>query len=124
MDDIYKALLDNYPFLSLISYGGHEYIGIIQNHDELITTIYDFALLKTKEQKTLFLSYGDQWWWESSRTVPIHLYLRQEWTMFKPTLKTFNSKDVLVQHGPAVSLKELGKDKSKRRSIVLVKKIP
>ena len=39
MEDNIKHLLDQYPFLSYVTYGGNDYIGIIQNSDELITTI-------------------------------------------------------------------------------------
>ena len=39
MEDSFKNLLDQYPFLSYVTYGGNDYIGIIQNSDELITTV-------------------------------------------------------------------------------------
>ena len=55
MEDAHKKLLDQYPFISFITYGGNDYIGIIQNFDEVITTIYDFAALRTLEQKAKFL---------------------------------------------------------------------
>ena len=60
MEDNIKHLLDQYPFLSFVTYGGNDYIGIIQNSDELITTIYDYALLKGLEQKTRYLELADQ----------------------------------------------------------------
>jgi len=78
MEDSYKHLLDQYPFISYITYGGNDYIGIIQNLDELITTIYDYAALKSIEQKTNFLELADQWWWESNRLVPINVFLKQD----------------------------------------------
>lgn len=123
MEDSYKHLLDQYPFLSFITYGGNDYIGIVQNSDEFITTIYDYSLLKTIDEKTFFLELADQWWWESNRLVPINVFLKQDWVMFRPCLKTFNSKDVIIQHGPYVSLREIASKRSKRRSITLVRKI-
>lgn len=123
MEDSYKNLLDQYPFISYITYGGNDYIGIIQNSDELITTIYDFAVLKTVEQKTRFLDLADQWWWESNRLVPINVFLKQDWVEFRLCLKTFNSKDVNIQHGPYISLKEIAQKRSKRRSITLVRRV-
>ena len=118
-----RSLLPDHPYLSLVTYGGNEYVGIIQNVDDLITTIYDYGMLRTLEQKTQFLELAEVWWWESNRLIPINVFLRTEWAVFKPTLKTFNSKDVVVQHGPQVCLKELSTRKSKRRSITLVRKI-
>jgi len=123
MEDTYKELLNQYPFISYVTYGGNDYIGIIQNADEIITTIYDFSLLKTVEQKTLFLELAEQWWWESNRLVPINVFLKQDWAQFRSCLKTFNSKDVEIQHGPYVSLKEISAKRSKRRSITLVRKV-
>jgi hypothetical protein len=123
MEDGFKKLLDQYPFLSYVTYGGNDYIGIIQNSDELITTIYDYALLKGLDQKSRFLDLADQWWWESNRLVPINVFLKQDWFEFRVCLKTFNSKDVAIQHGPYVSLKEIASKRSKRRSITLVRRV-
>jgi len=123
MDDSYKKLLDQYPFISYLTYGGNEYLGIIQNSDEIITTIYDYGLLKTLEQKSRFLELADQWWWESNRLVPINVFLKHDWAEFKICIKTFNSKDVIIQHGPQISLKEIAQKRSKRRSITLVRKV-
>ena len=123
MEDSHKVLLDQYPFLSYITYGGNDYIGIVQNADEFITTIYDFAALRTLEQKTVFLAMADQWWWESNRLIPINVFLKQDWVEFRVCLKTFNSKDVVIQHGPYVSLREIAAKRSKRRSITLVRRI-
>ena len=123
MEDSYKKLLDQYPFISSITYGGNDYIGIIQNSDEIITTIYDYAALRTLAQKTVFLELADQWWWESNRLVPINVFLKQDWVEFRVCLKTFNSKDVEIKHGPYISLKEISNKRSKRRSITLVRKV-
>ena len=123
MEDSYKTLLDQYPFLSYIVYGGNDYIGIIQNSDEIITSIYDYAALRTLAQKTVYLELADQWWWESNRLVPINVFLKQDWVMFRVCLKTFNSKDVEIKHGPYISLKEISNKRSKRRSITLVRKV-
>jgi hypothetical protein len=123
MEDSYKNLLDQYPFLSFVVYGGNDYIGIIQNSDEIITTIYDYAALRTLAQKTKFLELADQWWWESNRLVPINVFLKQDWIEFRVVLKTFNSKDVTIEHGPYVSLKEIANKRSKRRSITLIRKV-
>ncbi len=123
MEDSYKTLLDQYPFLSYIVYGGNDYIGIIQNSDEIITSIYDYAALRTIAQKTVYLELADQWWWESNRLVPINVFLKQDWVEFRVCLKTFNSKDVEIKHGPYISLKEISNKRSKRRSITLVRKV-
>lgn len=118
-----KALLAKYPYLTYIVYGGNDYVGIVQNADEQITTIYDFGSLKTPEQKSKFLELGEQWWWESNRLIPINVFLKTDWADFKFCVKTMNSKDVEIKHGPQTSLKEIAAKRSKRRSITLVRKI-
>lgn len=124
MDDLeIKRILAEKPFLTLLTYGGNDYIGIIQNIDDSITTIYDYGVLKTDEQKLIFLELAEVWWMESNRLVPINVFLRSEWTIFRPTLKTLNSKDVDIKLGPHISLKEMASRKSKRRSITLVRKL-
>ena len=122
MEEI-KLLLEKYPYLSLVIYGGNEYVGIIQNSDEQITTIYDFASLRTPEQKVKFLAMGDVWWWESNRIIPINVFLKSDWTEFKFCIKTMNSKDVEIRLGPQISLKEMASKRSKRRSITLVRRM-
>ena len=118
-----KQLLEKYPYLSYITYGGNDYVGIIQNSDEQITTLYDFASLRTPEQKTRFLDLGEVWWWESNRIIPINVFLKSDWTQFKFCVKTMNSKDVNIVLGPQLSLKEMAMKRSKRRSITLVRKV-
>ena len=118
-----QQLLDKYPFLSFVVYGGNDYIGIIQNYDEVITTIYDYSSLKSKEERLLFLDLAETWWWESNRMIPINVFLKSEWAQYKKYLKTFNSKDVTIQYGPYLSLKDLSKKRTKRRAITLVRKM-
>jgi hypothetical protein len=123
LTEYHKLLLEKYPFISYIGYGGSEYIGIIQNVDDYLTSVYDFGCLRTEEEKTQFLQLGDVWWWESNRLMPINVFLRHEWMPFKYCLKTLNSRDVTIKFGPYISLKEIASKKSKRRSITLVRKI-
>jgi hypothetical protein len=119
----YQQLLKKYPFLTYLVYGGNEYIGVIQNLDEVITTIYDYGALRTLEQKQQFLELAETWWWESNRLIPINVFLKAEWTPFRNVVKTMNSKDVEIKFGPQVSLKEIAAKRSKRRSITLVRKL-
>ena len=119
----YTELLEKYPFLTYLVYGGNDYIGVIQNLDEVITTIYDYGALRTLEQKQQFLELAETWWWESNRLIPINVFLKAEWVPFRSVVKTMNSKDVLIKFGPQVSLKEIAAKRSKRRSITLVRKL-
>ena len=122
MDDrMIKMLNERYPFLTLCVYAGEEYVGIVQNRDDIVTTIYDFGSLTDAGVKSLFLELANTWWWESNRSIPINIFLRGEWDQFRGCLKTFSNRDLQIVHGPACSLQELARKKTKRRSITLVR---
>jgi hypothetical protein len=117
-----KTLLDQCPFLTLLTYVNRDYLGIIQNCDDAVISFYDFESVAA-DQRLLFLELGETWWWSSNRQIPINLFLKADWTVFKPTLKTLNSKNVEIVQGPYVSLKEVSSQRSKRRSVILVRKV-
>jgi hypothetical protein len=90
----------------------------------MVTTIYDYGSVTDSIIKEKFLELGEIWWWESNRLIPINLFLKEDWIPFKPYLRTFNNKSLIIVHGPTCSMSELGKRRSKRRSITLVKRLP
>ena len=122
-NDFFKTLSENHPFITVCSYSGQDYVGIIQNRDDVVTTIYDYGSLVHQDIREKFLELGDVWWWESNRLTPINMFLKEEWTIFKPYLRTFNNKSLTIIHGPVCSISELGKRKGKRKSVTLVRRI-
>lgn len=112
----------NLPFISVITYGGNEYIGIIINQDQHVTSFYDYNLIKTQEEKTAFLDIGEIWWWESNRQFPISIFCKSHLLPFSYIIKTFNSKDTRIILGPVINLMELSVKRVKRKSITLVRK--
>ena len=122
MPPLAEEIFEKYPFLSLVTYGGKEYVGIVQNHDDTVLSMYDYSKIPD-ELKTTFLELGDVWWWESNRMIPINLFLKQDFAQFVNILITFNIRDTEVVKGPRVSIADLAKKRSKRRNIQLVKKV-
>jgi hypothetical protein len=122
-NDFFEKLTEKYPFITLCVYASQEYVGIIQNQDTTITTIYDFGAIQAQEVKREFLELANVWWWESNRSVPINIFLKQDWDQFRPYLRTFVNKDLEILHGPVCSLSDIGRKKSKRKSIVLVRRV-
>jgi hypothetical protein len=120
---LFSQLTKKYPFISLCVYADNEYVGIIQNQDDIVTTFYDFGSLHTIDQKRKFLELANVWWFESNRKIPINIFLKSEWSEFKFCIKTFMNKDLEIIHGPICSLSDLIQRKSKRKSIILVRKI-
>jgi hypothetical protein len=121
--DFFEKLAEKYPFITLCVYVTTEYVGIIQNQDDAITTIYDFGAIQDVEIKRQFLELANVWWWESNRSVPINIFLKSDWDIFKPYLRTFINKDLEILHGPVCSLSDMGRKKSKRKSITLVRRV-
>jgi hypothetical protein len=115
---------EQFPFSSVLNYGEEEYVGIIINQDQYVTSFYDLEVIRSQEEKTVLLELGEVWWWESNRQIPINIFLRREIEPFKGYIKTFNSKDVRVILGPVVNLMNLTLKRIKRKSVQLVRRPP
>jgi hypothetical protein len=97
-------------------------VGIVINQDAQITSIYDYTLIRTDEEKQRFLELGEAWWWESNRQIPINIFLYAEIQDFKYAIKNFATKDVKILLGPCTSLNDIIVKRIKRKSITLVRK--
>lgn len=117
-----KDIEEKFPFLSIVQYGGNEYIGIINNQDTHVTSMYVYTMLSTPEDKQHFLDMGETWWFESNRTIPISIFLPKEFPRFRHCLMTMNTKDVKVTTGPVVNLSNLSIKRVKRKSVQLIRK--
>jgi hypothetical protein len=117
-----KDIQENFPFLSVVTYGGNEYIGVIINQDVTVTSMYVYTDIKTEEEQRIFLDLGEIWWWESNRMIPINIFLRGEIEPFRYAIMTMNSKDVKVSIGPCVNLNNLSVKRIKRKSVQLVRR--
>jgi hypothetical protein len=112
---------NNYPFVSCVKSNDIEYVGIVINFDNFVTSIYDISVIKTDDERRLFLEMGEVWWWESNRKIPINIFLKKEMQLFRYAIKTFNSKDIELVFGPSVNLSEIAEKRIKRKSIQLVR---
>ena len=121
--NIFSQLTERYPFITLCLYAGNEYVGIVQNRDDSVTTIYDFGSLQTHESKVRFIELANVWWWESNRSIPINIFLKKDWDPYRLCLRTFMNKDLQILHGPVCSLQDLARKKNKRKSITLMRRM-
>lgn len=116
-----KLLQEKFPFLTIIKYLNKDYIGIMQNSDNQFVSVYVLDMNLTQDTKKEFLNCGETWWWESNRTIPINLFLRERFKPFKTCLKTFARKETIIVEGPIVSMLDLINKKLKKRTVQLVK---
>jgi len=118
-----EQMLEKYPFLSYIKYTHSDYIGIIQNHDTDIVSIYAFNKLRTEKDKLGFLEAAEIWWWESNRLIPINIFLKETWNPYRYSTVTLTCKDIVEQQGHIVSIAKLAERRTKRRVLQLVKRL-
>lgn len=117
-----KDIEENFPFISVVTYGQKEFVGIINNQDNFVTSMYVYTDLMEDAEKKAFMELGEAWWWESNRMIPINIFLKRDMERFKYVLMTMNSKDVKVSLGPTVNLNKLSIKRVKRKSVQLLKK--
>tara|TARA_B110000503_G_C7070263_1_gene380572 strand:+ start:715 stop:1083 length:369 start_codon:yes stop_codon:yes gene_type:complete len=117
-----KEIEQQFPYVSVVAYGGAEYVGIISNQDQYVTTMFVYTMLRSEEDKKFLLDLGEIWWWESNRMIPINIFLRKEIESVKYCMMTMNSKDVKVVVGPCVNINNLSLKRVKRKSVQLIKK--
>lgn len=116
-----EEIRENFPFISVVHYGGIEYVGVVINQDQYVTSIYNYEELRTEEDRKHFLELGEVWWWESNRTIPISIFLKNEMEQFRYSIVTMNTKDVSVVFGPTINLHNMAIKRVKRKMIQLVR---
>ena len=119
----HSEILNKFPFLSLCKIGEEEILGIIQNYTNTLASIYVYNVLTSTEDKQLFLEYGEEWWWQSNRLLPINLVIGVKFKRLSYCLRTYNVKDFEILHGEPVSLQNIITKRIKRRQIQLVQKL-
>jgi hypothetical protein len=115
--------INKLPFLTVAQCADTQIIGIIQNQDVALTSIYVYSELRTDAHKQEFISCGHEWWWETNRLIPINIILRERFSIFKYSLKTFNTKEFQIISGPSVSLRNMLNKRTKKRNIQLINRI-
>lgn len=121
MVDTKQVLQEKFPFLTIVKHLDTEYLGIIQNADNLFVCIYVLDNTFSDEMKREFLACGDEWWWESNRQIPINMFIKSRFGQFKPYLRSFARKETEILQGPIVNLRDMMNRRVKRRTIQLVR---
>lgn len=117
-----KDIEENFPFISVVTYGQKEFVGIINNQDNFVTSMYVYTDLMEDAEKKAFMELGEAWWWESNRQIPINIFLKNEIKSFDYVIRNFTTKDVKINLGPITSLNNIIVKRIKRKSITLVRK--
>lgn len=121
MINLRDTITHQLPFISVIQYGNNEYVGIIINQDNTVTSFYDLNIIKYQNQLSAILELGEIWWWESNHKIPINIFLRSEMEQFRYSIKTFTNKDIKILMGPVVNMSQLAVKRQKTKSVQLVR---
>ncbi len=118
-------LLEKFPFLSYGTLKDKHYLGIVQNSDSKLLSMYVMDLIPTDELRELFLHFGNSWWWDSNRKVPISMFIKdRRFREFRVCLRHFSRKDFVHLAGPIVSLADSLARRVRKRQITLVRRLP
>ena len=118
-----ENIQSNHPFLTLIKVGKEEYLGICQNCDPRVISIYNYDAIP-HQLRTLFLENGKTWWWESNRLIPINIFIGDSFRVFRPYLVSFAVKEVTIVFGPIVQLSDLTSSKRiRRKTVQLIRRV-
>lgn len=118
-----QDIQSNYPFLTLIKVNKEEYLGIVQNCDQKVISLYNYAAMP-KEIKQMFLECGKSWWWESNRKLPINIFIGTDFELFRKFLLSFSIKETEIVFGPTVQLSDLTQSKRiRRKTVQLVRRV-
>jgi hypothetical protein len=124
MDEKIAAILEKFQFLSYGTLLETPYLGIIQNCDTQLISIYDLNAIPTEELRQDFLRQGECWWWESNRQIPINIFLKERFRPYRAFLKHFSRKEFLLIAGPPiVSLQDAIARRVRKRQITLVRRL-
>lgn len=119
-----KKLIDNdlknsFPFLTYGIFNNEEYVGIIQNIKDNFLYIYLFNLIKSYELKKNFLLLGNKWWWESDRKIPIGIFFKKEFEIYKDCLRIFSLKKFKIIYSPVQQDLIVSKIKKQNKKIMI-----
>lgn len=123
MNEKIQQILDAFPFLSYGVFDGRDYLGIIQNSDNKLLSIYLLDMIPTEELRQQFLKCGEEWWWSSNRQIPINIFLKDQFAVYRPYIKHFSRKDFNLVQGHAVSLADTIARRIRKRQITLIRKV-
>ena len=124
MDERITGILAKFPFLTFGTLLDKPYLGIVQNSDNQLISMYLLDAIPTESQRKDFLRCGEEWWWGSNQQIPINIFLKERFRPYREYLKHFSRKDFLIEAGPTVSLQDSFAKRVRKRQVTLIRKAP
>ena len=125
IDPAIAEILEKFPFLSYGTLRDQPYLGIIQNSDNRFLSMYVLDLIQDENMRLLLLQFGETWWWDSNRQIPINMFIKDpRFRMFRGCLRQFARKEFDLLAGHEVSLADAMARRVRKRVVTLVRKLP
>lgn len=99
-----------------------EICGIVKIKTKQYITIYDFSKIKNSSEKKELLSLASTWWWQSNRTIPISIFIKNDIDKFEKYTMRLDTDSFVHIHGPLVSISDIPRKRIKRRNVALKQK--
>lgn len=115
-----KLLIDKFPFLTLFEFGGEELLGIVQNANKNVVSVYVLNHIASQEEKRMLIEAGKKWWEQSNRRIPINLFLKEDFGDFSNYLNTYSRKEFTHIQGPIFGIQDLNNKRIKRKKVELI----
>lgn len=116
--------LRRYPYLTYLQVGEIAVLGVVQNVGPQTVNVFDFAHLRTDEQRKGFLKLAEEWWFESNTQVPIDVFLGPKFDYLLHCLRIYPRSAVIDVQGPLINLDDQFKRRIRRRRIEFIKAPP
>lgn len=121
LDAKMTEILEAHPYLSYGIMLDVHYVGVIQNSDNQLLSMYILDAIPADIRKS-FLDMCETWWWGSNRQIPVNIFIGPQFREFRPYLKHFSRKDFQLLAGPAVSLQETIARRVRKRQVTLIRR--
>lgn len=109
-----------YEFMTFVVLKEDVVFGIVQNETPKLLMVYQFDLLRSTEEKELFLQFGDEWWWGSNHAIPINLFIGERFEAFEYVLRGYPKKPVQQVIGPTFNLADRYLKRVRKKRIELI----
>lgn len=116
-----NTFLKKFPFVSLIKTKKEgDILGIILLQNKKSVYYYNIEDPSMSEKlSTELMQYGQTWWNESNRKLPISLFFKHDMLKFEPYIRCLGNKFVAEIKGPVVNLISLKNKQNKKTTITL-----
>lgn len=116
-----NIFLKKFPFVSLIKTKKEgDILGIILLQNKKSVYYYDIQDQSMSEKLSEeLMQYGQIWWNESNRKLPISLFFKQDMLKFEPYIRCLGNKFIAEIKGPVVNLISLKTKQNKKTTIAL-----